>query len=60
MFYHNLIFSDNASYLTSQVYDTKNSLDEQVLAEALEVPTHRTRSLEEDECGSKKFLRHIG
>lgn len=59
MFYLNLTFSNDTLYLTSQVHDMDISLNEQVMTEALGVPTQETRSLK-DECGSEKFLRYIG
>lgn len=58
MFYHNLTFSDDTLYLTSQVHDANITLDEQLLAKVLGVPIQGTKSLKDD-SGSEKFLNHI-
>lgn len=59
MFYHNITFSVNSLYLTIQENVVNITLDEQVAAEILGVPTKVTSSIE-NESGSEKFLTIYG
>lgn len=59
IYYHDLTFSKDDVFLTIQIHGVNIVLDEQVLAEALGVPTQGIRSLK-NEYGLEKFLRRIG